>query len=78
MTTQPSPMPEFERLIRIEAKLDAWNLTATAHETRSDQIHQDHESRIRKLERSVWLMAGAAAAVGGGAGALLAPVIGSG
>jgi len=38
-----------ERLSRLEAKLDRV---------------EDHESRIRKLERSIWIAAGVAAAVG--------------
>jgi hypothetical protein len=76
MTTTPQGSSEFERLVRIEAKLDAFHTIGASHEQRSDQIHADHESRIRRLERSVWLMAGAAAAIGGGAGALLAPLVG--
>lgn len=44
-----------------------------------DHDHQlvDHETRMRKLERAVWLWAGAAAAGGGGVGAFLATVIGA-
>lgn len=36
----------------------------------------DHETRIRKLERSVWLAAGAATAVGGTSGALVSQLFG--
>jgi hypothetical protein len=78
MTANPQmpSEPVIERLVRIETKLDVANDTHTGHEHRSDAIHLDHETRIRRLERSVWLAAGAAAAIGGGAGALLAPLIG--
>lgn len=33
--------------------------------------HADHEDRLRSLERTKWLMVGAAAAVGGVAGKLV-------
>lgn len=42
------------RLTRIETKLEMWLAS-----------HADHESRIRSLERKIWLAMGAAA-VGGG------------
>jgi hypothetical protein len=48
-----------ERLVRIETKLDVSNRT-----------HDDHEARIRKLERSLWIAMGFAAALGGVAGQL--------
>lgn len=50
----------LERLTRIEVKLD----TAIA---RGD----DHETRIRRLERIVWIAAGAAATGGGLVGAII-------
>lgn len=37
---------------------------------------EDHEARIRKLERALWMVAGAASAGGGTAGALITQVLG--
>ncbi|UVK59039.1 tail needle protein [Microbacterium phage Cen1621] len=51
-------------LTRVEVKLDAVL-------TRGD----DHESRIRSLERKVWLAAGFAAAAGGLLGNIAPPLI---
>jgi hypothetical protein len=55
----------LDRLVRIETKLDA-------QLTRSD----DHEGRLRRLERALWLVTGAAAAGGGAIGALAQRVMG--
>ncbi|GAB3812061.1 hypothetical protein [Kribbella italica] len=63
-TPTPDDFAQFERLVRIETKLDLSNTN-----------HQDHETRIRRLERSMWLIAGAAAAGGGIAGQLVAPLL---
>lgn len=63
-TPTPDDFAQFERLVRIETKLDLANASAT-----------DHETRIRRLERSMWLAAGAAAAGGGLIGQLIAPLI---
>jgi uncharacterized membrane protein YoaK (UPF0700 family) len=49
------------RLTRIETKLELW-LTQ----------HADHETRIRALERRMWIAMGAAA-VGGGALSQIVP-----
>lgn len=54
-----------ERLVRIETKLDA-------QLTRSD----DHEVRLRRLERALWLVAGAATAGGGVLGTIAQQVMG--
>lgn len=59
-------MTTVERLVRIETKLDAWLL-------RSD----DHESRLRKLERALWIGMGATAVVGGALGGGVAKLIGA-
>lgn len=61
----PDDFAQFERLVRIETKLDLANTNSA-----------DHEIRIRRLERSMWLIAGAAAAGGGLVGQLLSPLIG--
>ena len=84
--TPPQPVDElalFERLIRIETKLDAANTYQVDHEGRIRALendntpggHLDHENRIRRLERSVWIAAGAAAAGGGVIGQILAPLL---
>jgi len=73
----------IERMIRIETKLDVFNQNGADHESRIRVLetdntpggHQDHEGRIRRLERSVWLAAGAAAAGGGIVGQIIAPLI---
>lgn len=73
----------FERLIRIEAKVDVSITNAAGHEGRIRSLeieltpggHQDHETRIRRMERSLWLLAGAAAAGGGIVGSLVGPLI---
>jgi hypothetical protein len=56
-----------ERLVRIEVKLDQALIQ-----------HGDHETRIRRLERALWMAAGFAATAGGGVGALLTTVLGGG
>ena len=84
MTPTSDELALFERLIRIETKLDGYNTNATDHETRlraleQDNVpggHLDHESRIRRMERSLWLLAGAAAAGGGIVGSIVGPLIG--
>ncbi|HEX4816711.1 MAG TPA: hypothetical protein VFV66_28550 [Nonomuraea sp.] len=55
----------IERLARIETKLD--NAIGRA---------DDHETRIRRLERALWLVTGAAAAVGGALGSIVQQVLG--
>jgi len=57
----------IERLARIETKLD--NAIS-----RSD----DHETRIRRLERALWLVTGAAAVGGGALGSIISKLVGGG
>jgi len=66
-----------ERLARIETKLDAWLNQQSSHETRVQADHIDHESRIRRLERALWLATGFAAAFGGAAGSVITKLLGS-
>jgi hypothetical protein len=83
MTPTSDELALFERLIRIETKLDGYNTSSTDHEGRiraleQDNVpggHADHEGRLRRVERSVWLIAGAAAAGGGVVGQLIAPLL---
>jgi len=79
------PGPVIERLIRIETKVDIAINTQQDHGDRIRALeidntpggHADHETRIRRLERSMWLIAGAAAAGGGAAGQLVASLLNS-
>lgn len=57
----------LDRLVRIETKLDS-------QLTRSE----DHEGRIRRLERAVWVASGAAATAGGVVGSIAQQVMGGG
>jgi hypothetical protein len=71
-----------DRLARIETKLDHSNERFASQESRLVQLEArvpdpDHESRIRKLERMVWTVAGVAAAGGGILGNILSHVTGS-
>lgn len=70
--TSPDPSTTLlalsERLTRLETKLDLVI-------TRLVDGHGDHEVRIRRLERVVWVASGAAAAAGGGVGALLVSLL---
>ncbi|MCE7008726.1 hypothetical protein LWC34_38835 [Kibdelosporangium philippinense] len=58
-----------DRLTRIETKLD---LALTQHR---EELN-DHETRIRKLERALWIAAGFAATAGGGVGAVISQIMG--
>lgn len=64
-TPTPDDFAQFERLVRIETKLDTFNTSSA-----------DHETRIRRLERAMWLAVGAAGVGGGLVGQLLAPLVG--
>lgn len=55
----------LDRLVSIETKIDV-----------SIGRVDDHEARIRRLERAVWVAAGAAAAGGGVIGSLAQQIMG--
>lgn len=90
MTTAPLPPDQlalFERLVRIEAKLDASHSQDADHETRlrtleterhpdHDTRLNDHETRLRRVERSVWIAAGVCSGVGGVLGSIVGPLLG--
>lgn len=67
----------LERLVRMETKLDYSIQTDASHSERITALEKangpnaDHESRIRSLERIIWIATGAAGAGGGVVGALL-------
>jgi hypothetical protein len=76
----------LERLIRIETKLDDSRHSDADHEARIRALEaerhpdhesrlNDHETRLRRAERSLWIAAGAAAAGGGVLGSMLGPLI---
>lgn len=74
--------PIGERLARIETKMDS-TFGAKLDEIRSllstlKDRDEDHEKRIRKLERWTYLMTGAAAALGSGIGATVASLLNGG
>lgn len=63
----PVPQEEFaqyERLVRIETKLDIYNTS-----------NIDHETRLRRLERNMWIALAIAGLGGGTAGQFLASFI---
>lgn len=72
----------LERLVRMETKLDYVNLRIDAHESRLVSLEKstpdpDHEQRIRKLERALWIISGAASVGGGAAGAIVSQLFGA-
>lgn len=77
----------LERLIRIETILNEGRHSDLDHEARirvlESERHPDHEtrlmdlnSRLRTVERAVWVAAGVAAALGGAVGGIVGPMIG--
>jgi hypothetical protein len=60
------------QLARIEGKLDGFT---AGLKTASDRV-DDHESRLRRVERIVYLSVGAAIAVGGASGAVASALTG--
>jgi hypothetical protein len=73
----------LERLARIETKIDHISTALVSHEQRIVNLEKqsgpdpDHEARIRKLERTIWMIAGAAATAGGTAGGLISQLFGA-
>lgn len=70
MSDPGSAGDQFERLVRVETKLDQLL-------DRIIPAQEDHETRIRKLERMIWVATGAALAGGGAAGALASQIMGA-
>lgn len=58
---------------RIEEKVD--NLRTENH--KADQLHADHEARIRRLERWMYTLTALAAAGGSAVGSALSKALGS-
>lgn len=63
-------MAVFERVVRVETKLDA--LLVAKNDAHTELAHDiaDHEARIRALETVRWKMAGISALVAGIAAAV--------
>lgn len=70
-----------ERMVRVETKLDSATNRLDSHEIRLSAIEKsvpdpDHEARLRKLERAVWIAGGIALAGGGALGSILSSITG--
>lgn len=79
--TSPYEIEIVERLVRMETKLDHTIGTSTTLESRIAGLEKsipdpDHELRIRKLERAIWIAAGAATVGGGVVGNLVSQLTG--
>jgi hypothetical protein len=73
-----SPEPSTgERLVRIETKLDMFIAGHQENSTTQAAQHTDHEARIRRLERALWIATGAGLLGGGGLGAIAAQLMGA-
>jgi hypothetical protein len=59
-------------LARVETKVEA----IQADNVRGETVHQDHELRLRSLERVRWVIVGACLAAGGTGGAALTKLLG--
>lgn len=71
-----------QRMVRVETKLDVANTRLDAHEARLITLERsipdaDHEARIRKLERAIWIASGTALAGGGVLGSVLSSITGA-
>lgn len=73
-----------ERLVRMETKIDFVSERLAHNESRLLSLEKlvgngtaDHEVRIRKLEKFVWLAMGFAAAGGGVVGSLMTNLMGA-
>lgn len=70
-----------ERMVRVETKLDAATTRIDSHELRLTSLEKnvpdpDHETRLRQLERAIWIASGTALAGGGVLGTVLSSVTG--
>ncbi len=76
------------RLAGMDSKLDVLGLTSSDHETRLRDVEvmardakeaggklADHESRMRTVERKLWMLFGFAAAVGTAGGTVVSQIL---
>lgn len=86
MPTPPDQLALLERLIRIETKLDDSRTDFNDHESRIRQLEaernptldhrvSDHETRLRRVERSIWMASGVVGLTGAVLGSVLGPLI---
>lgn len=84
--TPPVPLPEADMpswAVRLEGKIDAYVAVSNERTKTLEQTDQrieaktiDLDTRLRAVERKVWMAAGFAAAVGGGLGGGLSALLG--
>lgn len=70
----------YSKLLEMELELKGLPAKVEDHEARirileGRPVSADHELRIRSLEKSRWLAAGFAAAIGGSAGGVLSQLL---
>jgi hypothetical protein len=66
----------IERLSRMETLLSTYVTSQEGHMQNFQKDYDDHENRLRALERTIWIATGFAAAGGGAAGGLLSQFLG--
>lgn len=62
----------LEAIARLETKVEGIG----ADNVRGEEVHKDHENRLRSLERVRWLIAGACLVAGGGTVTVVQQIIG--
>ena len=60
---------DIRRILEAIARLEEKVVAIGADNVRGEQVHKDHETRIRALERVRWLIGGAFFAIGTPVGA---------
>ncbi|MFC5997103.1 hypothetical protein ACFQE5_23095 [Pseudonocardia hispaniensis] len=89
ITPAPDYAALSDRLVRVETKLDmVIDRLDGSHDDHEDRIRAleqrpnpaviavDHESRLRRLERAVWVASGVALVGGGLVGGVVGPLLG--
>ena len=67
----PRSMKDRELLIRMDGRLGTAIATLSQSNSGLVATQHDHETRLRSVEKKLWLLAGAAAVVGGTGGSLI-------
>jgi hypothetical protein len=67
---------DINRILVAIARVEEKVAGIVADNTRGEAVHQDHETRLRRLEQFRWLIVGAACAASGTGGALLTQLFG--
>jgi len=71
MGTEPTQRDIYDRIAAVDNKLDAYIARSDERLDHGSRELGDHEARIRLLEQAKWKAAGAAAAMGTIAGAVV-------